>query len=64
MKLYEKSTRALRYMRQKIWDYDNTPKESQAERVLAYLKARSMRDNPGFEGGAYTRNAYAEVMWM
>jgi hypothetical protein len=59
--IYQKSATALRRMRSKIWDYDNTPKESKAERVLSYLKARTMRDNTG---GAYRRNAYAEVMWM
>lgn len=61
MKKYEKSASALRRMRSKIFDFDGTPKEGQAEKVLSYLKSRMMRDNTGL---AYKRNAYAEVMWM
>lgn len=40
---YRKSEFALRRMRSKIFDYDDTPKEVQAERVLHYLKARVLR---------------------
>jgi len=40
---YKKSTFALYRMRRAIFDYDDTPKEAQAERVLAYLKERKMR---------------------
>lgn len=40
---YAKSARSLLRMRQKIWDFDDTPKEAQADRVLRYLKARKMR---------------------
>ncbi len=42
--LYKQSEVALRRMRQKIWGYDDTPKEAQATRVLHYLKARALRD--------------------
>lgn len=41
---YKNSELALRRMRQKIWDYDETPQEQQATRVLHYLKARVLRD--------------------
>ena len=37
------SKSALRKMRQKIFDYDNTPNEKKAERVLRYLKKRVLR---------------------
>lgn len=57
--LYQQSAAALRRMRSTIWDYDNTPKENKAAKVLSYLKVRTMRDNTGI---AYKRNA--EVMWM
>jgi hypothetical protein len=48
-------------MRNKIWDYEGTDKEEQAERVLSYLKVRSMRHNKGL---TYTNSNYANVMWM
>ena len=41
--VYRRSENALRRMRQRIFDYDDTPKEEQAARVLAYLKARVLR---------------------
>lgn len=56
------SQQALRRMRRKIWDYDGTPKEEQAERVLMYLKERVLRTITS--AGPYARSAYAEVMWM
>lgn len=40
---YRKSEFALRRMRSQIFDYDETPKEAQAKRVLLYLKARTLR---------------------
>lgn len=40
---YKKSAFALCRMRSKIFDFDDTPKEAQAERVLLYLKARKIR---------------------
>jgi hypothetical protein len=41
--LYQQSEQGLRRMRQRIFDYDGTPKEAQADRVLYYLKKRKMR---------------------
>jgi hypothetical protein len=38
------SEQALRRMRQRIWDYDGTPNEAKAERVLLYLKKRMLRN--------------------
>ena len=35
---------ALRRMRQRIWDFDDTPREAQARRVLLYLKKRAIRN--------------------
>jgi len=43
MNPYKRSTFALYRMRRRIFDYDDTPKEGQAERVLLYLKARKIR---------------------
>lgn len=40
---YRRSEQALRRHRCKIFDYDDTPKEPQAGRVLDYLKARTIR---------------------
>lgn len=40
---YAKSEKSLRRIRQAIWDYDDTPREAQAGRVLRYLKARKLR---------------------
>lgn len=37
------SERALRRMRARIWDYDDTPNEKKADQVLLYLKKRVMR---------------------
>ena len=45
MSPYANSARALRRIRQRIFDYPDN-KEAQADRVLAYLKMRSLRD-PG-----------------
>lgn len=42
---YVQSTAALRRMRQRIFSYPGQ-REAQADRVLAYLKMRSLRD-PG-----------------
>jgi hypothetical protein len=55
------SDKLLRKMRNKIWDYEGTDKEEQAEKVLSYLKVRSMRHNKGL---TYTNSNYANVMWM
>lgn len=38
------SEAALRRMRQRIWDFDGTPREAQARRVLLYLKKRAIRN--------------------
>ena len=43
--MYRQSTVALRRMRQRIFDYPDQ-QEAQADRVLLYLKQRSLRD-PG-----------------
>ncbi|TSK07804.1 MAG: hypothetical protein FPO08_00375 [Geobacter sp.] len=40
---YGKSEKALRKMRQQIFNYDGTPREAQAARVLEYLKKRKLR---------------------
>lgn len=40
---YKESERALRRMRQRIFDYDGTKSEAKAARVLAYLKKRKLR---------------------
>lgn len=45
MNQYKRSTFALYRMRRRIFDYDDTPKEVQASRVLEYLKQRKMRDS-------------------
>lgn len=42
-KPYRKSEFALHRMRTRLFDYDETPKEAQATRVLLYLKARVIR---------------------
>ena len=57
-----KSEVALRRMRQKIFDYDGTPKEAQAGRVLVYLKARVMRHNKENPYATVGGNQYAETM--
>lgn len=60
MNQYKKSAAALQRLRQRIFDYDDTPKEAQAERVLGYLKARKMRDDideavpPAYRVGPYS----------
>lgn len=46
MNRYQKSSHALQRMRSRIFRYDDTPKEAQAERVLVYLKERKMRHRP------------------
>ena len=46
------SEAALRRMRQKIWDFDGTPREAQAERVLQYLKKRVIRTRKQLEQNA------------
>jgi hypothetical protein len=55
---YKKSESALRRMRHSIFDYDDTPKEAQAGRVLQYLKARKMRginaERPAAPRGPYS----------
>lgn len=43
MNQYKRSAHALHRMRCRIFDYDDTPKETQAGRVLLYLKARKVR---------------------
>jgi hypothetical protein len=58
MDKYTQSARALRRIRQAIWNYDDTPKEAKAARVLRYLKSRMMRDV------VMKESAYARVMWM
>ena len=45
MSPYANSAQALRRMRQRIFSY-SSKREAQADRVLAYLKMRSLRD-PG-----------------
>lgn len=40
---YRQSQLWLRRIRQRIFDYDDTPKEEQASRVLRYLKSRAIR---------------------
>lgn len=45
MNPYKRSTHALYRMRRRIFDYDDTPKEAQASRVLEYLKRRKMRSS-------------------
>ena len=45
MSPYANSAQALRCMRQRIFSY-SAKREAQADRVLAYLKMRSLRD-PG-----------------
>jgi hypothetical protein len=58
MDKYTQSGRALRRMRQTIYDYVHTAKEAKSVRVLRYLKSRVMRDSVMKETG------YARVMWM
>jgi transposase-like protein len=58
MDKYKISARALRRIRQTIYDYDHTAKEVKSARVLRYLKSRVMRDSVMKETG------YARVMWM
>jgi len=38
------SEQSLRAIRRKIWDYDDTPQEAKAGRVLRYLKQRVLRE--------------------
>ncbi len=52
------SEAALRRMRQRIWDFDHTPREAQARRVLLYLKKRAIqnieRDRDNAPRGPYS----------
>lgn len=43
---YHRSAEALTRLRSCIFEYDNTPKQAKAERVLGYLKARKLRGRP------------------
>ncbi len=61
MSQYANSARALRRIRQRIFDYPDN-KEAQADRVLAYLKRRSLRDRgPVLSVGPYSGLTRAEL---
>ena len=61
MSPYANSARALRRMRQKIFSYPGQ-REAQADRVLAYLKMRSLRDpGPVLSVGPYSGLTRAEL---
>ena len=53
MSQYANSARALRQIRQRIFNYPDH-KEEQADRVLAYLKMRSLRDQCPVPVGPYS----------
>ena len=53
MSPYANSARALRRMRQRIFSY-SSKREAQADRVLAYLKMRSLRDPGTVPVGRYS----------
>lgn len=58
---YAQSTSALRRMRQRIFSYPGQ-REAQADRVLAYLKMRSLRDpGPVLSVGPYSGLTRAEL---
>ena len=57
---YEKSSFALHRMRQSIFDYPQS-REKQADRVLRYLKYRSLRDKVSPLAGPYSGLTRSEL---
>ena len=60
MSQYQKSALALRRMRQSIFDYPQS-REKQADRVLRYLKYRSLRDKVSPLTGPYSGLTRSEL---
>ena len=60
MSQYQKSSLALRRIRQRIFDYPQS-KERQADRVLHYLKCRSLRDKGFPPVGPYSGLTRSEL---
>lgn len=60
MSNYKTSERALRKLRQNIFNYDGE-KEAQADRILGYLKKRTMRDRGAGGAGIYSGLTRAEL---
>ena len=60
MSQYQKSALALRRMRQRIFDYPQS-REKQADRVLRYLKYRSLRDKVSPLAGPYSGLTRSEL---